>query len=82
MEMHLPLTLVELQYNRTWVRLITERNLQVYPPIVVMHIDHLKLPQEVLLNVPAEKLNDIVVYLSDRKGPIRKSAVIRTPLTK
>jgi len=61
---------------------MTERNLQVYPPVVLMHMDYLKLSREVLTNVPAAKFNETVVYLTDRNGPIPKSAVIRTSLTR
>ena len=81
-ELHLPLTLVELQYNRTWIRLVTERNQQVYPPIVVMHIDYLKIPRDAISSLPSDKLNETVMYLSDRNGAIQKSAVIRSTLTK
>lgn len=80
--LQVPLTLVELQYNRTWVRLITERNLQVFPPIVVMHIDYLKISQSMINNLPAEKRNDSVIYLGVSKGLAHKSVIVRSHLTK
>jgi hypothetical protein len=76
--MLLPLTLIELQYNRTWVRLTNEQNFQVHPPIVVMHVNYLRPPLDKLNNAIADKTSDNspVKYSSEKYGTIRRSALL------